>query len=75
MTFRAVATAELPLPELRRALMRFIDDIESRPYPEPEISVDTSKGRSCISPFIAPHASTTLVDMIFERPDLGFERQ
>jgi Zn-dependent peptidase ImmA (M78 family)/DNA-binding XRE family transcriptional regulator len=39
MTFRAVATAELPLPELQRALIRFIDDIESRPVPEPGITI------------------------------------
>jgi Zn-dependent peptidase ImmA (M78 family)/transcriptional regulator with XRE-family HTH domain len=41
MTFRA-STAALPLPELQRAVMRFIDEIERQPQPEPETTVRAS---------------------------------
>lgn len=41
MTFRA-ATAELPLPELQRAVMRFIDEIERQPQPRQEAEVRAS---------------------------------
>jgi Zn-dependent peptidase ImmA (M78 family)/transcriptional regulator with XRE-family HTH domain len=36
MTFRA-ATAELPLPELQRAVTRFIEEVEAQPMPEAEV--------------------------------------
>ncbi|MEX2557807.1 MAG: XRE family transcriptional regulator [Actinomycetota bacterium] len=45
MTFRA-ATAELPLPELQRAVMRFIDEIERQPQPEPKTVVRSSSPES-----------------------------
>lgn len=38
MTFRA-ATAELPLPELQKAVSRFIDEIETLPHPEGRLGV------------------------------------
>jgi Zn-dependent peptidase ImmA (M78 family)/transcriptional regulator with XRE-family HTH domain len=41
MTFRA-ATAELPLPELQRAVIRFIEEIERQPAPKAEVAVRAS---------------------------------
>lgn len=45
MTFRA-ATAELPLPELQRAVTRFIDEIERQPPPEATTVVRSSAPES-----------------------------
>jgi len=41
LTFRA-GTAELPLPDLQRAVMRFIEDVESQPFPESVLRVRAS---------------------------------
>jgi Zn-dependent peptidase ImmA (M78 family)/DNA-binding XRE family transcriptional regulator len=41
MTFRA-ATEELPLPELRSAVARFIDEIEGSPYSEADVVIKSS---------------------------------
>jgi Zn-dependent peptidase ImmA (M78 family)/DNA-binding XRE family transcriptional regulator len=45
MTFRA-ATAELPLPELQRAVTRFIQEIESQALPEQRVRVHVSEPAS-----------------------------
>jgi Zn-dependent peptidase ImmA (M78 family)/transcriptional regulator with XRE-family HTH domain len=42
MTFRA-ATAELPLPELQRAVTRFIEEVESQPQPESSVRIRASQ--------------------------------
>lgn len=42
MTFRA-ATAELPLPDLRDALGKFIDEVEAQPAPGPELSIKATE--------------------------------
>lgn len=42
MTFRA-ATAELPLPDLRDALGRFIDEVEAQPLPSAELSIKAAE--------------------------------
>jgi Zn-dependent peptidase ImmA (M78 family)/DNA-binding XRE family transcriptional regulator len=42
MTFRA-ATAELPLPDLRDALARFIDEVEAQPLPSAELSIKAAE--------------------------------
>lgn len=41
MTFRA-ATTELPLPELQRAVIRFIDEVERQPQPKAIVAVRSS---------------------------------
>ena len=41
LTFRA-GTAELPLPELQRAVTRFIEEVESQPFPESVLRVRAS---------------------------------
>jgi Zn-dependent peptidase ImmA (M78 family)/DNA-binding XRE family transcriptional regulator len=42
MRFRAEATAELPLPQLRHAVSLFIDEVEASPHPEAELIVKAS---------------------------------
>lgn len=42
MTFRA-ATAELPLPDLRDALGKFIDEVEAQPAPGAELSIKATE--------------------------------
>lgn len=45
MTFRA-ATAELPLPDLQKALSRFIDEIETQPYPGAELIIEATEPKA-----------------------------
>jgi Zn-dependent peptidase ImmA (M78 family)/transcriptional regulator with XRE-family HTH domain len=45
MTFRA-ASADLPLPELQRAVTRFIEEVESQPLPESGVRVRASEPAS-----------------------------
>lgn len=45
MTFRA-ATAELPLPDLQKALTRFIDEIETQPYPGAELVIEATEPKA-----------------------------
>lgn len=42
MTFRA-ATAELPLPDLREALGKFIDEVEAQPAPGTKLSIKATE--------------------------------